>query len=494
MKTTVILTLFALMLVVCAAAPTFLKTQTIMKPTTSSQLPTAYLPPDQVDVWLTLGDESKKLSHEAPLTLSVAQPGDTAYIEINPAVRYQQFEGAGASLTESSAFLVMSVLDSNARAELLRNLFTREGSGIGLSYLRQPMGASDFALDDYTYDDQPAGQTDADLSDFSINRDQKYVLPALRAALELNPQLRVMGSPWSPPAWMKKNSQLHGSELLPEYYQAFADYHVKFVQAYETQGVPIDAVTIQNEPNFATGNYPSMLMPAKAQQTFVRDYLGPAFEKACLATRILVFDHNWDMVDYPLEVLADPDAAIYIDGVAFHCYGGDVGAQGRFHERYPDTPVWFTECSGGAWAPGFGSNLSWNVRNLVIENYRNWGKSTLLWNLALDEKAGPQNGGCSDCRGVVTINQVTGQVTYNEEYYILGHVTKFVDPGAYRVDSGLSDYRLPSQVAFLNPDGSLVLIVQADAPVSFEVRWNGKFFSYQLPAAGVATFKWNADQ
>ena len=465
-----------------------------MNPTESPQTLVSTPTPGQVEVWLTLGNESKKMSHEAPLILSAAQPGEGARIEINTDLRYQQFEGAGASLTESSAFLIMSVLDSQARDELMRNLFSRQGGGIGLSYLRQPMGASDFALDDYTYDDQPAGQTDADLSDFSINRDAKYVLPALRAALALNPQLRIMGSPWSPPAWMKKNNQLHGSELLPEFYQAFADYHVKFVQAYAAEGVPIDAVTVQNEPNYATGGYPSMLMPAKAQQAFVRDYLGPAFEKAGLSTRILVFDHNWDMVDYPLEVVADPAAAAYIDGVAFHCYGGDVTAQGRFHEQYPQMDIWFTECSGGEWAPGFASNLSWNVRNLIIQNYRNWGKSTLLWNLALDENAGPQNGGCGNCRGVVTIDQATGQVTYNEEFYVLGHVTKFVDPGAYRVDSGPSDYRLPSQVAFLNPDGSLVLIVQADAAVRFEVSWNGQSFSYQLPSAGVATFKWNAGQ
>lgn len=490
MKNAAVLILCAFILAACLAAPTP-EPQMPMNPTAS---PAPTLAADQVDVWLTLGNESKKMSQEPPLTLSAAQPGEGARIEINPDVRYQQFEGAGASLTESSAFLIMSVLDSRSREELMRNLFTREGSGIGLSYLRQPMGASDFALDDYTYDDQPAGQSDADLSDFSVNRDKKYVLPALRAALALNPQLRIMGTPWSPPAWMKKNNQLHGSELLPEYYQAFADYHVRFVQAYAAEGVPIDAVTVQNEPNYATGGYPSMLMSAKEQQTFVRDYLGPAFKKAGLSTRILVFDHNWDMLDYPLEVLSDSAAAAYIDGVAFHCYGGDVTAQGRFHEKFPDVGIWFTECSGGAWAPGFGSNLSWNMRNLVIENYRNWGKSTLLWNLALDENAGPQNGGCGNCRGVVTIDQATGQVTYNEEYYVLGHVTKFVDPGAYRIDSGPSDYRLPSQVAFLNPDGSLVLIVQADAAVRFEVTWNGQSFTYQLPAAGVATFKWNAGQ
>jgi len=483
------LTLLIFLLAACSAVPTLTDSKAIMNTpiATRTDIPT----PDQVEVWLTLGDASKKLSQEPSLTFVPAPTPDSPVIKIDSETRYQQFEGAGASLTESSAFLIMSILDSHTRDILMHNLFTRKGQGIGLSYLRQTMGASDFALSDYTYDDQPSGHSDPDLSDFSIDRDRKYVIPALRMALELNPQLHIMGSPWSPPAWMKKNAQLHGSELLPEYYQAFADYHVKFVQAYASEEIHIDAITIQNEPNYATSGYPSMFMPASAQQTFVRDYLGPAFKKAGLETRILIFDHNWDIVDYPIEVLSDPAAAAYVDGVAFHCYGGDVSAQAQFHERFPQVGIWFTECSGGQWAQGFGSNLSWMTRNLVIDNYRYWGKSTILWNLALDENAGPQNGGCNNCRGVVTINQNNGEITYNEEFYILGHVTKFVDPGAYRIDSGPSDYRLPRQVAFLNPDGSLVLIVQADSPVDFTVTWQGKTFSYQLPSAGVVTFKWN---
>lgn len=464
-----------------------------MTPPAPSILTPSEIPVDSVEVWLTLEDESKKLNREPDLTFSAGASASTRQIEVDPGVLYQRFEGAGAAMTDSSAWLIMNVLDDPARQQLMRNLFTRQGEGIGLSYLRIPMGASDFALGDYTYADLPVGQVDPTLSSFSVEHDKASILPALQMALELNPQLRFMGSPWSPPAWMKKDNQLHGSSLLPEYFQAFADYHVRFVQAYAAEGIPIDTLTPQNEPLHTTSGYPTMFMSAVDQQAFVRDHLGPALDQAGLDTRILIFDHNWDLADYPLEVLADPKAAAYVDGVAFHCYGGDVSAQSRVHEQHPTKGTWFTECSGGGWATDFGDNLRWNLHNLVIGNFRNWGNSLLLWNLALDENDGPQNGGCGNCRGVVTINQSSGEITYNEEYYILGHVTRFIDPGAYRADSGQSLANLPGHVAFLNPDGSLVLIVQSDSAATFDVTWNGRHFTYQFPSAGVATFKWDAN-
>lgn len=450
------------------------------------------IPSNSIEVWLTLGDKTRLLSRESTLTFTPGSPASGNTIEINPAVLYQQFEGAGAAMTDSSAWLIMNKLDPSARQELMRNLFTREGSGIGLSYLRLPMGASDFALQDYTYDDLPAGQIDPSLERFSIDYDKAHIIPALKMAVELNPQIGLMGSPWSPPAWMKKNGRLHGSSLLPEYYQAFADYHVKFIQSYAEEGLRITAITPQNEPMFATDDYPSMYMSARDQQTFIRDYLGPALRAAGLNVKLLIFDHNWDMVEYPLTVLSDPEAAAFVGGVAFHCYGGDVSAQSLVHNQYPDKGIWLTECSGGRWATDFGDNLSWYLQNLVIGNFRNWGKSVILWNLALDQNDGPQNGGCGNCRGVVTINQENGQVTYNEEYYALGHVTKFVDPGAFRVESN-SGNGVPNNVAFLNPDGSLVVIVQSDSAVDFNVAWNGVFFPYHLPSGGVVTFKWNAN-
>lgn len=477
--------LFALLVILTACAqPTMTNTPSSLPPTNSPST-------DSVEVWLTMADQTKRLSHEADIQF---QNGANGGIVVNDDVRFQKMEGFGAAMTDSSAWLIMNKLDPAAREQLLKDLFTRTGDGIGLSYLRIPMGASDFALKDYTYDDMEAGQTDLTLRRFNIETDKARIIPTLKLAAALNPNLRLMGSPWSAPAWMKRGEDLHGGSMHIEYYQAFADYHVKFVQAYAAEGMTIDTVTPQNEPMFTSEGYPTMYMAPDAQQTFVRDFLGPAFKKAGLKTRILIFDHNWDLFEYPLKVLADPQAAAYVDGVAFHCYGGKVSSQSTVHEAHPDKGIWFTECSGGGWAPNFSDNISWFLQNLFIGNFRNWGNSTILWNLALDEMSGPTNGGCGNCRGVVTINSETGAVQRNEEYYSLGHVSKFVDPGAYRIDSADQSTDVPPNVAFVNPDGSLVLIVESDRDMDFTVSWKGRSFNYHLPARGVVTFKWNNSQ
>lgn len=446
---------------------------------------------EPVAVWLTLPDGSKKLHQEANLQFIAGSSPLAPTIQVDETTLYQRFEGAGAAMTDSSAWLISTTLPFTQRNALMADLFTRDGAGIGLSYVRIPMGASDFALDDYTYDDMPPGQTDPNLVHFSISHDEAYIIPLLQQARALNPQLRFMGSPWSAPAWMKDNESLHGGSLRPQYFQAFANYHVKFVQAYEAAGIPIDALTPQNEPMYQTSSYPTMYMPASDQQTFVRDYLGPALANAGLDTKILILDHNWDLTNYALTILNDPVAKSYVAGTAFHCYAGDVANQSIVHNAHADRGIWFTECSGGDWSTDFGNNVSWNMHHLVVGNFRNWGSSLLLWNLALDENDGPQNGGCPNCRGVVTIDS-TGTITYNEEYYILGHVSKFVDPGAYRVESTYYGSGQPENVAFLNPDGTLVLIVHSTSETTFGVEWNGQYFTYTLPAKGTVTLKWNA--
>lgn len=485
----IILITIIMMIGMSACTPKNPMTETSEPSPISTQI-TPSLPDNAVEVWVTYPDQSKKLSREANQIFQAGENSGNDTIVVQEDLLYQRMEGFGAAMTDSSAWLIMNALNEEARLQLMKDLFTREGNGIGLSYVRIPLGASDFALKDYTYDDMSPGQQDPKLRRFNIEYDKAYILPALRLATELNPQVRFMGSPWSAPAWMKGGASLHGGTLMPEFYEAFANYHVAFIQAYENEGVTIDTITPQNEPMHSSGGYPTMLVSAKGAQELVRDYLGPAFKQAGLSTRILIFDHNWDLVDYPLEVLNDPAAAAFVDGVAFHCYGGDVSAQSVVHLAHPDKSTWFTECSGGGWATDFGDNLSWNLRNLVVGNFRNWGNSVLLWNLALDENDGPQNGGCGDCRGVVTINQSTGEITYNEEYYILGHVSKFVDPGAYRIESVSSDSPTLNHVAFLNPDGSMVVLVQSDAAATFDVSWNDQHFTYSLPAKGAVTFKW----
>lgn len=453
----------------------------------AGRLPVSSAAGETVQVVLTLCDGSKKLNIEPNLTFQ-AGTGNASYaITVDPSTKYQQMVGFGAAMTDSSAWLIWNRLSATQRNTLMNNLFTRNGSGIGLSLIRIPMGASDFTVNgaDYTYDD-----TCCDLNDFSISHDTAYIIPVLQQARSLNSQLRFIAVPWSAPAWMKSSGSLFGGSLLPQYFQMFANYHVKFIQAYNAQGVPIYAIAPQNEPLHESSSYPTMGISAENARTLVRDYLGPAIANAGLSTKIIIYDHNWDNTSYALTTLNDATARNYVDGTAFHCYAGDVSAQTTVHNAYPSKNVWFTECSGGGWATNWCDNVSWNLRNLAIGNFRNWGNSWLLWNIALDTNSGPQNGGCTNCRGVVTIDQSTGAVTYNEEYYTLGHVSKFVDPGAYRIDSTNYGQGQPENVAFQNPDGSIVLIVHSTAAVTFNVRWNGQYFTYSLPAKGTVTFKW----
>ncbi len=445
-------------------------------PHTASNIPTSAT----IQVWLTTFDRQHLL---APVVLPHTEANTT--ITIDETRQYQRIEGFGAAMTDSSAWLLMTQLDEHKRTEVMAALFGDEG--IRLSYLRVPMGASDFARRDYTYDDMERGQSDPQLRRFNIEHDKQYIIPALRLAHTYNPELRFMGSPWSAPAWMKQPPTLHGGSLNPLYYQAFANYHTRFVQAYAAEGIKIDTLTPQNEPLHTSGSYPTMYMSAADQAVFIRDYLAPTLRQAGLSTRILIFDHNWDLVDYPLTVLADPTVAAVVDGVAFHCYGGDVSAQSLVRQAYPDKEIWFTECSGGEWSTDFGANIIWNVRNLVVGNMRHWGNSLLFWNLALDEHAGPQNGGCTNCRGVITINTQTGAVTYNEEYYVLGHVSKFVRPGAVRVDSTAASDGVPLNVAFRNPDGSLVLIVLTERSLNLAVTWREQRTTLALPDQALVT-------
>lgn len=445
-------------------------------------------PSDEIQVWLTLSDGSQKLAPQNSLMFDT-QAGDPDFtIDVDPSLMYQTVDGFGAAVTDSSAWLIWEQLDADQRETLLDELFSSE-DGIGLSYLRIPMGASDFALESYTYADQRA----EDLSSFSIAHDEVYILPVLQAALTRNPGLQIMASPWSAPAWMKTNASLNGGELLPEYFSTFANYHVQFIQAYQAAGVPIKAITPQNEPQHRSDSYPTMFMTANDQLTFIRDYLGPALDAAGLDTQVMILDHNWNLTKYALDILSDPIARQYIAGTAFHCYEGDVAQQALVQIAYPDKGIWFTECSGGGWSTDFGDNVSWNMQNLVIGNFRNWGRSLLLWNLALDQDSGPQNGGCADCRGVVTIDTETGAVTYNEEYYTLGHLSKFVDPGARRIESTAFELGGPQNVAFLNPDGTLTLVVHATQAAVFRVQIGDQAFSYELPAQGTVTFKWHTD-
>lgn len=444
-----------------------------------------------VEVYVTTGDRTKLLTREADVRFTEAVSPGEPVIAVDEDSSFQEIVGFGASLTDASAWLIQHRLTPAEREALLEDLFGR-AHGIGLSFVRLDMGASDFALRQYSYDDMPAGQIDPALTHFSIDADRAETLPILKRALAINPKLAIMASPWSAPAWMKSSGSMIKGTLLPEAYEPFAQYFRKFIEAYAVEGVPVYAVTVQNEPHFEPGDYPGMRLEPAARARFIGQHLGPLLERARLTTRILDWDHNWDEPNSPLTVLADSAARRYVSGVAWHCYAGDVAAQSVVHNAYPEKDAYFTECSGGEWAPRFAENLAWTVRTLIIGSTRHWARGVLLWNLALDERSGPHLGGCGNCRGVVTIDSSGHTVRRNEEYYALAHASRFVRRGAHRVasTSGLEGIE---SVAFRNADdGSKALIVLNTNPTekAFSVRVGGRSFRYALPPGAVATFRW----
>jgi glucosylceramidase len=446
---------------------------------------------EPVAVWLTTGDQSQLLQPQAGLSFGPAAAAAPLTVTIDEHASYQTMDGFGAAMTGSAAYLINQRLSANQRAALLTELYT--ASGIRLNVVRHSMGASDFSPQgDFTYDDQPPGQADPSLAGFSIAPDEVDLIPVLQQARALNPRLKIFGSPWTAPAWMKQSPTLHGSWLSPSYYPAYASYFVRYVQAYAAQGLPIYAVTLQNEPLNATTAYPAMRMDPAHQIDFLKNDIGPAFQAAGLGTKLIVYDHNWNRPDYPNAVFADPQAAQYAAGSAFHCYGGSVGQQSTTRNAYPGKDLWFTECSGTT-GSSFAGDLKWNISNLIIGATRNWAKGSILWNLALNPANGPTNGGCTTCRGVLTIDEASGAVTRNVEYYVLGHASKFVDEGAVRIGSSSFAGSIET-VAFRNPDSTRVLIAlnNSNAARSFRVEWRGQLLTHTLPAGAAATYKWAA--
>jgi glucosylceramidase len=447
--------------------------------------------PRAATAWITTGDQSRLLSREAELHFAnTSIDSGIAVIDVDYSREFQTVIGWGAAMTDAAAYLIQSKMSASQREALMQDLFGRD-PGIGLSFVRIPMGASDFSRSHYSYDDRPAGETDSALAHFSIDVDRTEKIPALKRARAINPKLALVGSPWSAPGWMKSSGSLIKGTLKPEFYGSFSEYFRKWIEGYQSEGLPIFAITIQNEPHFEPDNYPGMRLAPPQRAAIVGGFMGPLFRKSGIRAQIWDWDHNWDEVASPLGVLADSAARSYVSAVAWHCYGGDISAQRIVHDKYPDKDTYFTECSGGEWAPVWADNLKWDVSKMVIGNARGWARGVALWNLALDEKHGPHLGGCGDCRGVVTINSVTGDVTRNPEYYALAHASRFVRPGAVRIES--STLKELETVAFLNrDDASTVLIVLNNATASsrFAVRARGMSFVTSIPAGSVVTFVW----
>lgn len=439
-----------------------------------------------ISFWLTTGDKTHLFEKMDGLSFDAESSSGTV-ITVDTSVHYQSIDGFGYALTGGSADLINEKLTAGQRKALLEELFLTDGNGIGVSYLRVSIGASD--LDDhvFSYCDLPAGQTDPELKHFTLKEDRESLIPVLKEILAFNPDIKIMGSPWSAPVWMKTNNLPKAGSLKRTFYDAYALYFVKYIQEMAREGITIDAITLQNEPE-NPHNTPSMLMTAREQADFVKNSLGPAFEKAGIDTKIVVFDHNCDHPEYPIAILNDAEARKYIDGSAFHMYLGEIEAMAKVHEAHPDKHVYFTE----QWTSGegeFDGDLRWHVKTLIVGATRNWSRNVLEWNLAADPNFEPHtdDGGCTQCMGALTIGD---SVTRNVSYYIIAHASKFVRPGSVRIASNITDGL--HNVAFLTPEGRKVLIVVNDNSDDrmFTIRFNGKLAQAALPAGAVGTFAW----
>lgn len=453
--------------------------------------------PSRVSVVLTDLSTNTFLAGQPSLAWRSSSPTTAQTITVDTTRRYQEITGFGASLTDSSAWLIGTKLDQTQRDAVMRDLFGSKG--IGLSFIRQPMGASDLsASGNYSYDDMPAGQTDPTLANFSIDHDRAYIIPLLRQARQLNSQLTIMANPWSPPGWMKTSDNMVTGQLRPEAQQPLADYFVKFLQAYAAAGVPVQYITPQNEPMYEPATYPGMFLPAEQERDFIQNYLGPDLSANHIKTGVMGWDHNWDVFGYPETIYADPAAADYVAGTAWHCYAGDPTAQSLVHNDYPTKPAWETECSGGTWEGDDQAGFN-GAMGLIVNSTRNWAKGVIRWNMALDQNNGPTNNGCDTCRGVVTVApDATGKYTYTKtvDYWALGQASKFVHPGARRVASNTFGAGDLQDVAFVNRDGSTALVVfnAGTTARDFHVNWGDRSFSYHLDGGAAATFTWTGKQ
>lgn len=450
-------------------------------------------PPDpgpvenEVDFYLTTPDQTQKFQKQSGVMAFGTSHNTYPTIGVDPSATFQEVAGFGFTLTSGSAE-VINKLTPGKEEELLQRLFGNGENSIGISYLRISVGASDLSSHTYSYDDMPEGETDEDLSEFSLEPDMDDLIPLLQEILEINPEIAIMATPWSAPAWMKDNQSTVGGSLLQRYHDVYAEYLVRYIQEMEQLGISISALTPQNEP-LHDGNNPSMYMTASQQTDFIKNSLGPAFEEAGMETRIIIYDHNADNPQYPISILDDPEARAYISGSAFHLYAGDISALSTVHNAYPSKDIYFTEQYTSSQGD-FGGDLEWHLKNVIIGSMRNWSKTALEWNLANDASFGPHTpGGCTTCKGAVTV-QGSSTYTLNVGYYIIAHASRFVPPGSVRIGSNLVS-QLPN-VAFETPSGKKVLIVlnEGEGFESFNVAYNGKWFTTALGGGAVGTYVW----
>jgi glucosylceramidase len=440
----------------------------------------------KASVWLSNKEQTQVLAlqTEKPEFASVSTDEGMSIV-VDDKKAYQIMDGFGFALTGGSAQHLMN-MSPGARSKLLHELFGTDESSVSISYLRLSIGASDLNDRVFSYNDLPTGESDFKLTKFDLAQDKLDVIPVLKEILAISPNIKILASPWSAPTWMKTNNNVQGGKLRVECYPVYADYFVRYLSAMKSLGIEIDAVTTQNEP-FNDGNTPSMQMFAKEQAAFIKNNLGPALHFAKLPTKIILYDHNCDAPEYPISILSDPQAAKYIDGSGFHLYTGSTTALSKVHNAFPEKSVYFTEMMA---VSRNGYNIAGPVDRILVGATRNWSKNVILWNLAANSKNEPHtnNGGCTMCQGAVTIDG--DQVTRNTAFYVIAHASKFIKPGAKRIESSIADNI--STVAFQNPDGKIILIAanKGNHQQTFGIVFNNKKFQTQLDAGAVASYVW----
>jgi len=442
-----------------------------------------------ITFWLTSANRSVLLKKQEDLLPFTDTANDYQNILVDATCSYQPIEGFGFSLTGGSAYLI-NRLSPLIRSKLLREIFSTDDDGISTSYLRISIGASDLSKTTFSYNDIPAGQSDPTLVRFDIGAGDSDLIPLLKEIIAINPKIKIMGTPWSAPPWMKTNDSFIGGKLHPDHYRVYAEYLVKYLQTMKDNGIFVHAMTPQNEP-LNHKNEPSMVMAAMEQVDFIKNHLGPALRSANFQNvELFCWDHNCDEKGYPLTVLSDPDVRDYLTGVAWHLYAGDVTAISDVHWAYPDMKMAFTEQWVGL-DGNFADDLVWHMKNVMVGTIRNWSRIVLEWNLAADFYCGPHTpSGESRCVGAFTIGIPGEEIVRNVSYYVIAHAAKFVRPGSMRIFSSLVD-DLPN-VAFKTQEGGIVLLVLNETrnQKTFGIQFGEKVATATLDGGSVGSYLW----
>ena len=438
--------------------------------------------PARTRAWVTTGQEKFK---EIPVAGWGASSGTAAGVTVDASQRFQSILGFGGAFTDASCCL-LSQMEADQRKQLMDELFGP--GGLGLSVGRTCIGSSDYSCSAYSYDDSTV--PDPELKHFSIGHDRAYILPVLREALRVQPELFLFSTPWSPPGWMKAGGSLLGGSMRKQYFAAYAQYFVKFLEGYKAEGVRIRAVTTQNEVDTdQDGKMPAALWGQEYETGFIKGFLGPALRAANLDTKIWLLDHNYDLWGRAVDMLSDPGVFKYVDGVAWHGYMGEPDAMTRVHKSFPEKGAYWTEGGPDYTAPDYTTDWAkWSGTYAQI--LKNWARCIVAWNLVLDEKGQP-NIGPFNCGGVVTLDSKTRALTRSGQYWAFAHYAKAVRRGA-QVIATSSDGAGVEHVAFANPDGGYVLVLtNAGDECAVECRFEGRALPFALARNSVLTLTWS---